>query len=162
MTSMKRTAAFAAVPFALFLAQTAVAQKAPAAEAADPAKFFMFHAAQGVSQDQVRGDLVFCVGQARPILSLRDRVPSGGGLLGGLINGRMAEIDRFRMRNAAMRKCMGMFGYDRYQVAEEKWKAMVKGGNMVVDDKDRIDPEVIENMVAFATGPVPAGEKLPL
>ena len=162
MKSLKRAMALAVLSVAL-PATVAAAQKAPDVPAAtpDPGKFFLFHASAGASADQVRADLLFCIGQARPILSMRDRYPSGGGLLGGLINGRMADIDRFRMRNAAMRKCMGMFGYDRYLVPEDQWKAIVKKGDIVLGDNQKVDPEVVESMVAFATGPVPAGEKLP-
>ncbi len=126
----------------------------------DPAKFFLFHA-EGVSADQARGDLVYCIDQARPMLSLRDRLPSNGGLIGALINGRMAEIDRFRMRNAAMRKCMGMMGYDRYLVPEAVWKVVVDEGDIVLNDSALVDIDVVERMVAFASGPKPAGERLP-
>jgi hypothetical protein len=90
------------------------------------------------------------------------RIPAGGGLIGALINGRMAEIDRLRMRNASMRKCMGMMGYERYQVPQEQWKALVKDGDIVVANGGRVDPEIIENMVDFATGPKPMTERLPL
>ena len=126
----------------------------------DPAKFFLFHL-EGVTADQARGDLVYCIGQARPILSMRDRMGSSGGLLGAVINGRMAEIDRFRMRNAAMRKCMGMIGYDRYLVPEDIWKVVVNEGDIVLDDNALVDIDVVERMVAFASGPKPAGERLP-
>ena len=126
----------------------------------DPAKFFLFHM-ENVSADQVRGDLVYCIGQARPIIALRDRMGSSGGLLGAVINARMAEIDRFRMRNAAMRKCMGMIGYDRYLVPEDIWKIVVNEGDIVLDDNALVDIDVVERMVAFASGPKPAGERLP-
>lgn len=126
----------------------------------DPAKFFLFHM-ENVSADQVRGDLVYCIGQARPIISMRDRMGSGGGLLGAMINARMGEIDRFRMRNAAMRKCMGMIGYDRYLVPEDIWKVVVNEGDIVVDDNALVDIDVVERMVTFASGPKPAGERLP-
>jgi hypothetical protein len=134
----------------------AVAEEIPG----DPAKFFLFHM-ENVSADQARGDLIYCIEQARPILSMRDRMPSGGGLLGAVINGRMAEIDRFRMRNAAMRKCMGMMGYDRYLVPEDIWKVVVNEGDIVLDDNALVDIDVVERMVAFASGPTPAGERLP-
>lgn len=126
----------------------------------DPAKFFLFHL-EGVTADQARGDLVYCIGQARPIISLRDRMGSTGGLLGAVINARMGEIDRFRMRNAAMRKCMGMIGYDRYLVPEDMWKVVVNEGDIVLDDNALVDIDVVERMVAFASGPKPAGERLP-
>jgi hypothetical protein len=126
----------------------------------DPAKFFLFHK-DGVALDQARGDLVYCIGQARPILSMRDRMPSNGGLIGAMINGRMAEIDRFRMRNAAMRKCMGMVGYNRYLVPEDMWKTVVDEGDIVLNDDALVDIDVVERMVAFASGPKPTGERLP-
>lgn len=126
----------------------------------DPAKFFLFHA-NGQSADQFRGDLVWCIGMARPIISMRDRMPQQGGLVGALINGRMAEIDRYRMRNAAMRKCMGMQGYDRYQLPQEEWKRLVKDGDIVMDNDGLVDAEVVERMVAFAVAPAPATGKLP-
>ena len=126
----------------------------------DPAKFFLFHL-DGVAADQARGDLVYCIGQAKPIISLRDRMGSSGGLIGAMINARMGEIDRFRMRNAAMRKCMGMMGYDRYLVPEDMWKVVVNEGDIVLDDDALVDIDVVERMVAFASGPKPAGERLP-
>jgi hypothetical protein len=144
------------------LAKEKKAEPAPVVEATDdPAKFFLFYG-PGLTKDQVRGDYVYCVGQSRNIISFRDRYGSGGGLLGAIINARMAEIDRFRMRNAAMRKCMGMMGYERYQVPQEQWKALVKDGDIVLGNDNRVDPEIIENMVNFATGPKPTTEKLPL
>ena len=171
---MVRAVLCAALVFASTPAVMAADKKAPVAKddgtkdgitgeaiPGDPAKFFLFHK-EGVSADQARGDLVYCIGQAQPILSMRDRIPSAGGLLGGLLNARMAEIDRFRMRNAAMRKCMGMMGYARYQVPENEWKIVVDNGNIVLNDDALVDIEVVERMVAFASGPKPEGEKLPL
>jgi hypothetical protein len=148
--------AFAADKKADAAKDDAVAEDIPG----DPAKFFLFHK-EGVSADQVRGDLVFCIGQARPILSMRDRMGGSGGLLGAIINARMAEIDRFRMRNAAMRKCMGMIGYDRYLVPEDMWKVVVDEGDIVLNDDALVDIDVVERMVAFASGPKPTGERLP-
>lgn len=143
-------------------ADSGVAQTATSSAGAvvsDPAKFFLFSAGDQ-SADQFRGDLIYCIDQAKPVLSDRDREPSMG-LLGALINGRMANIDRFRMRNAVMRKCMGMLGYSRYAVSEIEWKRIVKDGDIVVNDKGEVDPAVVENMVAFATGPKPDGKVLP-
>jgi hypothetical protein len=151
--------AFGGSPAAL--AQKA-ARGAPAKEAVeteDPSKFFLFHL-EGISMAGARADLSYCISQSRPILSMRDRNPSGGGLIGALINGRMAEIDRFRMRTAAMRKCMGLLGYARYQVPSAQWKVMVKEGDIVVDNKGNIDPEVVDRMAAFASGPTPSGPRL--
>ena len=153
-------AALGAAAFVMAQPAAAMIADKPAPEAKeDPAKFFLFHA-EGTTKDQARGDLSYCIGQSRDILSMRDRMPSGGGLLGGMINARMAEIDRFRMRNAAMRKCMGMMGYNRYVVPEANWKVIVNEGDIVLGDKNLPEAEVIERMVDFATGQVPAGERL--
>lgn len=142
---------------ALAAAPESEAEQADAGD--DSAKFFLFHKA-GVSIDQARGDLIYCIGQARPILSFRDRYGGSGGLLGAMINGRMAEIDRFRMRNAAMRKCMGMMNYDRYAMPQEQWKTLVNEGDIVLDNDGLVSAEVVERMAAYASGPVPATEKL--
>lgn len=142
-------------------ATTAIAAKPaePAPEMDDPAKFFLFHAGDQ-SADQFRGDLVYCIGQAYPILSMRDRMPSTGGIFGALLEGRMAEIDRFRMRNAAMRKCMGGFGYARFQVPQDRWNEIVKNGDIVRDNDQLVDAEVVENMVGFATAAAPSSGRL--
>lgn len=133
---------------------------AAASNADDPAKFFLFHTSE-MPKDVVRADLFYCIDRAQNIIAARDRFGSGGGLIGALINSRMASIDRFRMRNASMRKCMGLMGYDRYAMPQAEWKVLVKDGDIVVDNKNRIDPEVVERMVDFATGPAPKTEKLP-
>lgn len=162
-------AAVVAVPMAGSAAEESLATKsrpvaqasakAPVVEKDDPAKFFLFHKG-GLSPEQVRADLIYCIGQAKPILSFRDRTPDSGGLLGALLNGRMADIDRFRMRNAAMRKCMGLMGYERYAVDQQFWRTTVKNGDIVQDDNGLVDAEVVERMVTFATGPTPTTARL--
>jgi hypothetical protein len=148
------------------MSDPAAAQGQPRADAPagerqdDPAKFFLFHMA-GVSYDQARADYVFCIQQARPILSLRDKMGNaGGGLLGAMIGARMGEIDRLRMRNAAMRQCMGLIGYARYLVPEPEWKMLVNEGDIVVADNGQPDPVVIERLARFASGPAPTTQRL--
>lgn len=133
----------------------------PAGESQDdPAKFFLFHLA-GVSYEQARADYVYCIQQARPILSLRDKMGySGGGLLGAMVGARMGEIDRLRMRNAAMRQCMGLIGYARYHVPEAEWKVLVNEGDIVLADNGQPDPVVVERLARFASGPVPTTQRL--
>lgn len=128
-------------------------------EAEDPAKFFLFHIDGGTVESATK-DLGYCVKQAKPILSLRDRTGSTGGLLGGLLTERFAEIDRLRMRNAAMRKCMSALGYARYQVPSADWRALVNKGDIVLNNSGEIDPVVIHRMAVWATGPTPAGPRL--
>ena len=145
---------------ALLLAGRVVAATPAEPAGEDPSKFFLFHAA-GVSIAQARADLSYCIDQAAPVLSMRDRMGSSGGLLGALINARMGSIDRFRMRNAVMRKCMGMLGYDRYQVPQAEWDVIVDKGDIVFDNKDQVNSSTTRRLAEFAAGPVPAGEKLP-
>jgi hypothetical protein len=157
MIAAAAAAVLCVVPPAAHAATEPVAATTP--EVDDPAKFFLFYM-DGVSTNVARADLVYCVGQAKGILSLRDRTGGGGGLLVELINARSAEIDRFRMRNAAMRKCMGLYGYARYKVPQTEWKTLVKEGDIVLDNKGAVDPEVIDRMAAFASGAKPSGERL--
>lgn len=148
---------------ALFLGGSALAQnQAGNAERSgdDPSKFFVFHL-EGVSYQQARSDYLYCIAQAQPIRSQRDRMGyAQGGLLGGLINGRMGDIDRFRMRNAAMRQCMGLMGYGRYAMPEPEWNAMVANGNLVVDNHEQVDMAVVERLARYASGPAPASARL--
>jgi hypothetical protein len=125
----------------------------------DPAKFFLFHL-DGVGFETAKADYSYCIDQSKGILSLRDKMPSGGGLLGALINGRMAQIDRFRMRNAAMRKCMGLLGYARYHYPQDEWKILVKEGDIVVDNHNKVDPEVVDRLARYASGPTPTTKRL--
>ena len=167
-TIFRLAAAAAAMCVASAAANAAPAKKAPTkAEAAaeteakedDPAKFFLFHQ-EGVAFETAKADYSYCIDQSWRILSLRDKMPSGGGLIGALINARMAEIDRFRMRNAAMRKCMGLMGYSRYRIAEGDWDTLVKKGDIVVANNNMVDPEVVDRLARYASGPVPATERL--
>lgn len=138
----------------------AKAGKAEAAEVAeDPSKFFLFHRA-GVATDVARADLMYCIEQVKGIISDRDRYGGGGGLIGALIDMRMGEIDRFRMRNAGMRKCMALHGYARYQVPQVEWKMLVKEGDIVLDNNGVVDFEVVDRMATFASGATPAGARL--
>jgi hypothetical protein len=125
----------------------------------DPAKFFLFHQ-EGISFDTARADYGYCIDQSWRILSLRDKMPSGGGLLGALINARMGQIDRFRMRNAAMRKCMGLMGYSRYKISAADWDVMVKKGDIVVANNNQVDLEVLDRLSRYASGPTPTTERL--
>lgn len=139
------------------------AGKAADAQAAeveeDPAKFFLFHR-PGVATDVARADLTYCIEQVKGIISDRDRYGGGGGLIGALIGARMAEIDRFRMRNAGMRKCMALHGYARYQVPQVEWKKLVKEGDIVLGNDGVVDFEVVDRMATFASGETPAGARL--
>lgn len=126
----------------------------------DPSKFFVFHL-EGVSYQQARSDYIYCVGLAEPIRSQRDLMGNTqGGLLGALVNGRMGEIDRLRMRNAAMRQCMGLIGYHRYAMPEAEWSVMVANGNLVVDDDERVSMAVVERLARYASGPAPTTQRL--
>lgn len=160
---MNRIAALAALfSCALFAPQVSAQDTAPKAEPAvqeDPAKFFLFHM-EGVAVDVARADLMYCIDQVKDILSLRDKMGSGGGLIGAIINARMGEIDRFRMRNAGMRKCMNLHGYARYQVQQAEWRLMVNDGDIVLNNAMTVDPVVVDRLAVFAAGPQPTGKRL--
>jgi hypothetical protein len=160
---MRRYGLAAAIAI-LLLGGTAIAQETRRTEARenanDPSKFFVFHL-EGVSYQQARSDYLYCVGQAEPIRSQRDQMGyAQGGLLGSLINGRMGDIDRFRMRNAAMRQCMGLIGYHRYALPEPEWNAMVANGNLVVGNDQQVDMAVVERLARYASGEAPATQRL--
>lgn len=126
----------------------------------DPSKFFVFHL-EGISYQQARSDYLYCIGLAEPIRSQRDQMGYvSGGLLGAIMNGRMGDIDRFRMRNAAMRQCMGLIGYHRYAMPEAEWNAMVADGNLVVGNDQRVDMAVVARLAHYAAGPAPATQRL--
>ena len=132
----------------------------PPTEGDDPGKFFVFHLPD-VPVLTARADLNHCVDMAKDILSMQDRTGNSNGLLGALIGGRMASIDRLRMRNAVLRKCMGLQGYDRYAMPQAAWKAMVNDGDMVLDNQDAVSTTVIARLSKIAAGPQPTGERLP-
>jgi|CXWL01.1.fsa_nt_gi hypothetical protein len=138
-------------------AGTSADQKAdPAAAAADaedddPSKFFWFHK-PGLDASVVRSDISYCLLQSLPIEPVRRQSSGGGGLLGalveGVINGVSMGVERRRLRDAGMRKCMGLYGYARYRMAEPDWNAMMRA------------PDVLDRMVAFASGGQPETERV--
>lgn len=124
----------------------------------DPAKFFLFHK-DGVAEDVARGDILYCVGQSVSVMSSRAKTQTGG-LLAFIINDRLGDIDTLRMRNAAMRKCMGLHGYQRYAIPEVEWNVFVDHGDIVVANDGKASAQVIDRMAAYASGPKPEAEVL--
>lgn len=156
---MKRTIQVAAAACLGLCAPAAAATSEPVAAPAataeeaddDPSKFFMFHK-PGIDLPTAKADLTYCSGFAGAV-DARPKPPAyGGGLIGalvtGVMNGVMEGVERRRMQDAAMRKCMGYLDYDRYFVAEPEWNAMMRGDGAV------------DRKAAFASGPTPTTERL--
>ena len=126
---------------------------AAAAEADDddPSKFFWFHKSD-LDPSIARSDISYCLLESLPIEPVRRQGNAGGGLLGALVKGIFEGVsmgvERRRLRDAGMRKCMGLFGYARYRMPESNWNAMMRA------------PDVLDRMVAFASGPQPETEKV--
>lgn len=142
---------------ALIAAQSTMAQGMPqaavkSAKEDDPSKFFWFNRA-GADPAMVRTDIEYCAVQTS---AMAGRVQQNAGasagligaLVGGIINGITQGVEARRMRDAGMRKCMGLYGYDRYFVAEEQWNTMMRGEG------------ALDRMVAFTAGPKPITQRL--
>ena len=118
----------------------------------DPSKFFWFHRA-GAGAEIVRADIEYCLAQTSTIQARRNQSTGQGGLIGALVEGViysiMEGVETRRMRDAGMRKCMGLYGYDRYRVAEPEWNAMMRA------------PDAVDRLVGYASGPTPTTERLP-
>ena len=127
----------------------------------DPSKFYMFYIS-GQPKAVVWADWRYCADQASAVLSFNDKIGGGGGgILGALMKDAMASKDRFRMRSAAMRRCMGLLGYDRYAMSEADWRALVGDGDLVIRKDGAVDDARIVKFVEVATGPAPSSGKLP-
>lgn len=142
---------------ALIAAQSAMAQGAPQAAVKsdkedDSSKFFWFNKA-GADPAMIRTDIEYCAVQTS---AMAGRVQQNAGasagligaLVGGIINGITQGVEARRMRDAGMRKCMGLYGYDRYFVAENQWNMMMRGEG------------ALDRMVAFTAGPKPMTRRL--
>ncbi len=125
----------------------------------DPSKFYMFYIA-GQPRAVVEADWQFCSDQASVVLSFSDKIGRPGGLITGIVTDMMSSKDRFRMRSAAMRRCMGMLGYDRYAMSEADWRALVGEGDLVMRKDGIIDHARIAKFAEVAAGPMPSSGKL--
>jgi hypothetical protein len=83
----------------------------------DPRKFYQFHL-DGVTAAGAKADYQYCDNLSSRVTSNDDTAGystmTGGGLLGGIMEGVQKAVEADRMKHAALRKCMAMFGYDRY------------------------------------------------
>lgn len=131
-------------------AQTAAA---PAGrDEGDPSKFFWFNKS-GADPATARTDIEYCVIQTSAMAGRVQQNPGAsmgliGALVGGIMNGITQGVESRRMRDAGLRKCMVLYGYQRYRVPEPAWNEMMRA-----DDS-------VERLVAFTTGPQPATERL--
>lgn len=133
------------------LAAQDAAEAAEKGEEDDPSKFFWFHK-QGIAPELARTDIEYCAMLAGTIEAKQNPSSGQGGLIGalveGIMKGVMEGVETRRMRDAGMRKCMGLYGYARYQVPEPDWNLMMRA-----DDR-------VERLTAYASGSSPTTERL--
>ena len=116
----------------------------------DPGRTFWFHK-PGIDAATARTDIEYCFLQTSAIYAFK-RPRQHYGLAAGVNNvmARYAEQeDVGPRRDAALRKCMGLYGYDSYYVPELQWIEMMGA------------TDAVARLVSFATGPVPSTRKLP-
>jgi hypothetical protein len=118
----------------------------------DPSKFFWFHKT-GIDADTAKADIEYCLAQTSTIQAKQNPSSGQGGLIGALVEGIIHSIvenvERRRMHDAGMRKCMGLYGYQRFHVPEPKWNAMMRA------------PDAVDQLTIFASGSAPTTERLP-
>jgi hypothetical protein len=117
----------------------------------DVRKHFWFHR-EGVTPEAARADIEYCLAQTNNVRAEMKQSSGMYGLMGALIEGAIHSIiegiESRRMRYAAMRMCMGVYGYARYEVPERQWQEMMES-----DD-------AVDRLTAYASGPAPATERL--
>jgi hypothetical protein len=117
----------------------------------DPSKFFWFHKAEA-DLAAVKTDIQYCFIQTSTIRAAQKPSTGQGGLIGalveGIIRGISENVESRRMRDSGMRKCMGLYTYERYAVPEIDWNAMMRA------------PDAIDRLAAFSSGPTPTSAKL--
>ena len=144
---------------------TAFGQAAPSPEELN--RYYLFHL-QGVSFENAKADYLYCSEQIRDILTYDDIVfrdyhtnrITQPGLAGVLLVELISGGERRRVHNAAMRRCMALFGYHRYRVSEAEWHALVGGGDIVRAAGEAADSGAVDRLARFASGPVPNGPVL--
>ena len=128
------------MPFSVMAANPEKEKEESSKKEDDPRKFFQFHM-EGITASEAKADYSYCSDLSSVVLSNNDTIgyaqATGGGLIGGLIEGIQKAVEQNRMERASLRKCMAMFGYDRYLQAEpdynlahqgEEWQATVASG----------------------------------
>ena len=117
----------------------------------DPSKFFWFHK-EGIDSATAKTDIEYCLAQTGTIRAKRNPSSGQGGLIGALVEGIVHSIienvESRRMRDAGMRKCMGLYGYSRFHVPEPQWNGMMRA------------TDAVDQLTAYASGPVPSTERL--
>lgn len=127
----------------------------PATEASkkedDPSKFFWFYKAE-TDVKLAKTDIQYCFIQTSTIRAAQKPSSGAGGLIGalveGIIKGIAENVESRRMRDSGMRKCMGLYAYERYAVPEVDWNAMMRA------------TDSIDRLAAFSSGPRPAYGRL--
>ncbi len=127
----------------------------PAAEVSkkedDPSKFFWFYKAD-TDVVAAKTDIQYCFIQTSTIRAAQKPSSGAGGLIGalvsGIINGITENVESRRMRDSGMRKCMGLYAYERYAMPEVEWNSMMRA------------TDAIDRLAAFASGPRPSYGRL--
>jgi hypothetical protein len=117
----------------------------------DPSKFFWFYKAD-TDLAVAKTDIQYCFIQTSTIRAAQKPSSGAGGLIGalveGIIKGIAENVESRRMRDSGMRKCMGLYAYERYAVPEVEWNAMMRA------------TDAIDRLSAFSSGPRPAYGRL--
>lgn len=152
---MKKTSLIAAA-YCLSMPQVVIAADVkPTTEASkkedDPSKFFWFYKAD-IDATVAKTDIQYCFIQTSTIRAAQKPSSGAGGLIGalvtGIINGITENVESRRMRDSGMRKCMGLYAYERYAVPEAEWNIMMRA------------TDAIDRLAAFSSGPRPAYGRL--
>jgi hypothetical protein len=117
----------------------------------DPSKFFWFYKPE-TNVAVAKTDIQYCFIQTSTIRAAQKPSSGAGGLIGalveGIIKGIAENVESRRMRDSGMRKCMGLYAYERYAVPEVEWNAMMRA------------TDAIDRLAAFSSGPRPTYGRL--
>lgn len=133
------------------------AQVAAESNPSDGQRMSLYHA-EGVSEDMVRGDLVYCFGVAGLAMSSRTAQVGdfGYGLVGALLNSWWGSKGTKRMRAAAVDRCMLAHGYRVMRVPDELWRRTLDLDRRAKLNPANADPAVVDALAEFAAKPIPA------
>ncbi len=112
----------------------------------------------GVSEDEARGDILYCMSVASPALSMRGKMQGSLalGVVGDLISAWMAKSPTDRMRGTVMDSCMRKHGYRVYRTDEVTWKHLLNVDRVAQIKTQSVDAGAVDAMAAFASHPLPA------
>lgn len=120
-------------------------------------QFSIYHI-DSVSEDEARGDILYCMGLASPALSMRGKMQGSLalGVVGDLMSAWMAKSPTDRMRGTVMDSCMKKHGYRVYRTDEATWKHLLNVDRVTRIKTQSVDAATVDAMAAFASHPLPA------